>query len=65
MSRPYTAPAIRRAVDVLEYLATFPGPVRLSDVARGLDCGKSTVLGILRTLEDVGWVEKDSSGVGY
>ena len=65
MSRPYTAPAIRRAVDVLEYLATFPGSVRLSDVARGLDCGKSTVLGILRALEDVGWVAKDSTDVGY
>ena len=65
LSRPYRAPAIRRAVQVLEYLAGCAGPVRLSEVAKQLDCGRSTVLGVLRTLEDVGWVMKDSSGVGY
>jgi DNA-binding IclR family transcriptional regulator len=65
LSRPYTAPAIRRAVEVLEHLAGSPGPVRLSDVARELACGKSTVLGILRTLEDVEWVAKDPSSGGY
>lgn len=65
MSRPYTAPAIRRAVEALAYLAESPGPVRLSDIAREVDCGKSTMLGVMRTLEDVGWVVKDEAGVGY
>jgi len=65
LSRRYTSPAIRRAVDVLGCLAGRPGPVRLSEVARELECGKSTALGILRTLEEVGWVVKDSAGVGY
>lgn len=65
MSRPYTAPAIRRAVDALTYLARCPAPVRLSEIAREIHCGKSTALGVLRTLEEVGWVAKDATGYGY
>lgn len=65
MTRPYTAPAIRRAAQALEVLAQSSSPVRLTAIAQRLDCGKSSALGLLRTLEEVGWVEKDASGAGF
>lgn len=65
MTRPYTAPAIRKAAEILQHLAERSVPVRLSDLSRELGFGKSTVHGILRSLEDVGWVERVSGNGSF
>ncbi|KHL19300.1 DNA-binding IclR family transcriptional regulator [Mumia flava] len=48
--------AVDRSLDVLELLATTRRPYALSEVARELEVPKSTMLGILRTMESRGWL---------
>lgn len=61
----YTAPAVLRAVQVLEHLASIRSPRTLSDLSRDLGLQKSTLHGLLGTLEEVGWLEKDGPRGGY
>lgn len=51
-----------RAIDVLERLAGIGHPPTLAELARDLGIPKSSLHGILRTLERRGWVETDASG---
>lgn len=51
-----------RALDVLERLAVTGHPPTLGELARDLGIPKSSLHGILRTLERRGWVETDASG---
>jgi DNA-binding IclR family transcriptional regulator len=61
----YTAPAVLRAVCVLEHLARTPLTPTLSELSRDLGLQKSTLHGLLGSLEEVGWVEKDGPRGGY
>jgi DNA-binding IclR family transcriptional regulator len=61
----YTAPAVLRAVQVLEHLAHVRVARTLSDLSRDLGLQKSTLHGLLGTLEEVGWLEKDGPRGGY
>lgn len=56
---PGTVQSIERAAAILRILATGPGRLGLSDIARALDLAKGTTHGILRTLQVVGFVEQD------
>lgn len=58
----YKAPAIERAVGVVELLAASGGEPTLSQLARSLGVGKSSLLGVLRGLEGVGWVKREGKG---
>jgi len=49
-SPPYRAPAVSRALSTLRLLASSPEPLGVSEIARALAIGKSTVHGILQTL---------------
>lgn len=60
--KQYRAPAIERAARAIEYLAESGRERSLSDIARFLGVGKSSALGVLRALEDVGWVERLEEG---
>lgn len=60
--KQYRAPAIERAARAIEYLAEAGRERSLSDIARFLGVGKSSALGVLRALEDVGWVERLEDG---
>src|SRR5689334_512100 len=46
-------------------LAGGPGHLALAEIARSLDLAKGTVHGILRTLQQVGFVEQDRSSGHY
>ncbi|GAB4253850.1 IclR family transcriptional regulator [Deferrisoma sp.] len=56
-SSGYRPPAVVRAMDVVEILSQGR-PQRLSELARVMGVGKSTLLGILNALEERGWVER-------
>lgn len=57
--------AVSRALVVLELLARAKEPVRLSDIAQGLEMQKSTVHRILGTLIGLGYVEQEESSSCY
>lgn len=61
--RPVTS--VLRTVQVLEALATHTAPQPLGGLARQLGIPKSTLHGILRTLEHTGWIETDDSGLRF
>ncbi len=51
--------SVERAAAILRLLAEEDEPVGLSQIAAALGLAKGTVHGIIRTLEDVGFVEQD------
>ena len=59
MGYHYKAPAIERATKVIEYIAFAKDPVRLSPLALDLGLSKSSLHGILHTLVEAGWLQKD------
>jgi DNA-binding IclR family transcriptional regulator len=54
-----------RTLDVLEELARSTGPLALGELARRLAIPKSSLHGLLRTVERRGWVEADESGLRF
>ncbi|MCC7366786.1 MAG: helix-turn-helix domain-containing protein [Chloroflexi bacterium] len=55
-------PAVARAVRLLERLACDPRPRSLSELARDLEVGPSSLLAILTTLRHAGLVDRDGDG---
>lgn len=62
---PRLVPAVERAVLVLRALREDAGPRRLSDLSRALGLSKSTLSGLLGTLEHYGLVERDGDSRTY
>lgn len=54
------APAVERAVRILDYLANVEPEAGLSDIAAALDLNKSTCYNILRTLTESSMVVRDA-----
>jgi DNA-binding IclR family transcriptional regulator len=54
--------SIERAAAMLRLLASSPGRMGIVEIARSLDLAKGTAHGIVRTLQNVGFVEQDGSG---
>lgn len=54
-----------RTLDVLEELARSSGPLALGELSRLLGIPKSSLHGLLRTLERRGWVEVDDGGLRF
>jgi DNA-binding IclR family transcriptional regulator len=65
MSAPYKAPIVKKAFSILRLLSKSDRGMTLSDLARQLSIGKSTVLGIVSALEDVGAVSRDEATKRY
>jgi DNA-binding transcriptional ArsR family regulator len=64
---PYAqeVPAVRRAVRVLDFLASAPEPLSLSGIGRALDISPSSLLAILTTLRRLGLVTRFEPGRLY
>ena len=62
MTQYYRAPAITRAVHIVEHIANCSEKPRLSELAEHFQLSKSTIHGILHTLLDVKWLNKEGSG---
>ena len=56
---PGNVQSVERAAAILRLLADEDEPLALAQVAAALGLAKPTAHGILRTLEDVGFVEQD------
>jgi DNA-binding IclR family transcriptional regulator len=62
---PGQVQSIARAAAILRLLAGSSGRLGLAEIARSLDLAKGTAHGILRTLQDVGFVEQDRTSGRY
>jgi DNA-binding IclR family transcriptional regulator len=62
---PGSVQSIERAAAVLRLLAAAPNGLGVSDLGNALGLAKPTVHGILRTLNQVGFVEQDHTGAHY
>ena len=58
-------PAVLKAFRLLDILSASPEPLGVSELARRLDMGKSTVYGLVMTLQDVGAVEPADGAKRY
>ena len=61
MSVPYKAPVVGKAFSILRLLSKSDRGLTISDLARQLSIGKSTVFGIVSALEDAGAVSRDEA----
>ncbi len=62
-SKSYRAPAVKRAVKIIEFLANHGDfSYKLTDMAKELNFSKSTLHGILHTLVEVNWLKKGPKG---
>ncbi|HEY4387922.1 MAG TPA: IclR family transcriptional regulator [Ktedonobacteraceae bacterium] len=62
MNSKYHVPAVERTFRIIESLATADGPQRLSELSATLKIPKTTVLMILTTLENLGYIQKRGDG---
>ena len=54
-----------KLLKILEFIAERGTPVRVLDIAQGMDTNSSTILRFLRTLEECGYVSQDPSTLRY
>ncbi|MGN6609383.1 MAG: IclR family transcriptional regulator [Jatrophihabitans sp.] len=59
---PGAIQSVERAAALLHLVAEHPGELGLSELAEALGLAKGTTHGLLSTLRDVGFVEKDAAG---
>lgn len=59
---PGTVQSVERAAAMLQLLASETEPLALAQVASALGLAKGTAHGLLRTLQQVGFVEQDAGG---
>lgn len=64
-NKDLTITALDRALDILIYIYNQGHPVRISDMARDMGQHKSTIYRALYTMEQKGFIEKDSSNDTY
>lgn len=64
-TRQYTAPAVDRALDILEFMADHHQPFGATELARELDVPLNSVFRILKRLTDRGYTVQDQESGGY
>jgi IclR family KDG regulon transcriptional repressor len=57
----YNAPVLKKGIEILKLITQTDEPLGVSEVARRLSIVKSTALGILKALEEEGFVAQDST----
>ncbi len=57
----YSAPILKKGIEILRLVARSDEPLGVSEIARRLTIVKSTALGILKALEEEGFVVQDST----
>ena len=65
MEGRYKAPAVVKAFEILRILSSFRRPLSLTEISKELGLNKSSTLGLLRALEDVGVVKRDGKTKKY
>jgi IclR family KDG regulon transcriptional repressor len=60
-----SVPAVLKAFRLLDILSESPDPLGVSELARRLEMGKSTVYGLVTTLQDVGAIEAADGAKRY
>lgn len=63
--REYSAPAVDRALDILEFMATHPHPFGATELARQLKLPINSVFRILKRLTEREYTSQDPSSGGY
>jgi IclR family KDG regulon transcriptional repressor len=61
----YNAPILKKAVEVIKLIVKENRPLGVTDVARSLSLSKSTTFGILKSLEEEGFLVKDGQSKKY
>jgi IclR family transcriptional regulator, KDG regulon repressor len=61
----YNAPILKKAVEVLKLIVKENKPLGVTDIARVLSLSKSTTFGILKSLEEEGFLVKDGQSKKY
>jgi DNA-binding IclR family transcriptional regulator len=56
----YRVPAIERAHLILKEISLQPGKLKLIDLSRTLEINKSSMYSLLLTMENLGWIEKET-----
>jgi len=62
---PGAIQSVERAAAILQLVAESSAPLGLTDVAESLDLAKATTHGLLRTLQDVGFLVQDEASGKY
>lgn len=61
----YNAPVLKRALDIIRFIVKEQHPHGITEIAQRLAINKSTAFGILRTLEEQGFIVKDGASKKY
>jgi IclR family KDG regulon transcriptional repressor len=61
----YNAPILKKAVEVIKLIVRENAPLGVTDIARSLSLSKSTTFGILKSLEEEGFLVKDGQSKKY
>lgn len=61
----YNAPVIKRALDIIRLIVKEQRHLGITEIAQRLSINKSTAFGILRALEEQGFIVKDKSSKRY
>ena len=65
MSGKYQAPSVKKAFQILKLISDTDGGLGISDLAKRLEIGKSTVHGITSALEALGTIIRDPTTKRY
>lgn len=65
MAQRYLVPAVKRAFEVIEFLAKQDSAVGISDIRRTLGLPLSSTANIIYTLTDLGYLERSESDSSY
>lgn len=57
--------SVERAFNILETIATSPDGIGVSDIARKLELNKSTAFGLIKTLDNLGYIFKREDTENY
>jgi IclR family transcriptional regulator, KDG regulon repressor len=63
--KEYSAPIIRKAIDIIILVGKENRPLGVSEISKTLSHSKSTTYGILKALNDVGFLHKDEGTKKY
>jgi IclR family KDG regulon transcriptional repressor len=58
--REYDAPAVRKAIALIELLCESSQPLGISEIGERLELNKNMVFRMVRTLTEMGWIAPDS-----
>lgn len=61
----YNAPIIKKALEIIELITVENKPLGVTDIAKSLSLSKSTVFGILKALQESGFIAKNRSTKKY